>query len=60
VPGNRLASSSVVALQPGQTVQLDSYNRTLTDIHDETGSNYTARVADLLVEKDGRLVVTVR
>jgi cytochrome c-type biogenesis protein CcmF len=51
-----LALSTIVAVKPGQVTQFAGYDWTLTGLHDEVGSNYNARVADLLVQRDGKTI----
>ncbi|MBV9251448.1 MAG: c-type cytochrome biogenesis protein CcmF, partial [Acetobacteraceae bacterium] len=53
VAGMSLAVSTIAAVQQGQTVALGGYDWTLLGIHDATGPNYTARVADLRVTRNG-------
>ena len=59
IAGMSLASSSVVAVHSGETAHFAGYDWTLTGIHDESGSNYKARVADLLVERGGQAVAAM-
>ncbi len=59
IAGMSLAVSTIVAVKPGDTVQLAGYAWTLENIHDETGSNYTERVSDLLVSRGGKTVVVL-
>ena len=54
IAGMSLAASTIVAVHPGQTVQLAGYDWTLLALRDEQGPNYTARVADLRVSRDGK------
>ncbi|MEO8713937.1 MAG: heme lyase CcmF/NrfE family subunit [Acetobacteraceae bacterium] len=56
IAGMSLASSSVVAVRPGQTVALGGYDWTLLGLHDAPGPDYTSREADLRVTKDGRVI----
>lgn len=56
IAGMSLSTSDVEAVRPGQTVYFSGYQWTLNDVHDEAGSNYNARVADLVVERAGRTV----
>ena len=56
IAGMSLSSSDVIALRPGQTVHFAGYNWTLSSLHDDAGSNYRARVADLVVKRTGRVV----
>ena len=57
IAGMSLAASTIVAVNPGQSVQLGGYDWTLLGLHDEQGPNYTARVADIRVTRDGHEVV---
>ena len=59
IAGMSLAASSIVAVRPGEITHFAGYDWTLTGIHDESGSNYKARVADLLIERDGRVITMV-
>ncbi|HXA25231.1 MAG TPA: cytochrome c-type biogenesis CcmF C-terminal domain-containing protein, partial [Acetobacteraceae bacterium] len=58
IAGMSLAASTIVAVNPGQSVQLAGYDWTLLGLHDEQGPNYTARVADVRVTRGGQEVVT--
>jgi cytochrome c-type biogenesis protein CcmF len=53
IAGMSLAVSSIVAVHPGQRVQLGGYDWTLVDLRDAPGPNYTARVADIRVSRGG-------
>jgi cytochrome c-type biogenesis protein CcmF len=53
IAGMSLAASTIVAVHPGQSVQLGGYQWTLLSLRDEPGPNYTARVADIQVTQDG-------
>ena len=57
IAGMSLASSTIVAVRPGQTVQLAGYEWTLGALRDGEGPNYTERIADLQVSRDGKPVV---
>jgi cytochrome c-type biogenesis protein CcmF len=59
IAGMSLSTSDVVAVQPGQTVHFSGYEWTLNDVHDEAGSNYKARVADLVVTRGGHSVAAM-
>jgi cytochrome c-type biogenesis protein CcmF len=59
IAGMSLAVGSVVAIQPGQTTHFAGYDWTLAGMHDEAGSNYKARVADLVVKHDGRTIAVL-
>jgi cytochrome c-type biogenesis protein CcmF len=56
IAGMSLAVNSVVALRPGETDHFAGYDWILNGVHDDVGSNYHARVADLLVERRGRTI----
>jgi cytochrome c-type biogenesis protein CcmF len=56
IAGMSLAASTIVAVHPGQSIQLAGYDWTLLGLHDEQGPNYTARVADIRVSYDGQQV----
>ncbi|HTW27586.1 MAG TPA: heme lyase CcmF/NrfE family subunit, partial [Acetobacteraceae bacterium] len=56
IAGMSLASSSIVLLKPGQSTQVGGYQWTLLDLHDRAGPNYAARVADIRISRDGRMV----
>jgi cytochrome c-type biogenesis protein CcmF len=59
IAGMSLAVSTIVAVRPGETVQLAGYAWTLDGIRDETGSNYTERVSDVRVSRDGETVAVL-
>ena len=56
IAGMSLATSTIVAVTPGATIRLGGYDWTLLAMHDAPGPDYTARVADLRVTRDGRQV----
>ncbi|MGH7153681.1 MAG: cytochrome c-type biogenesis CcmF C-terminal domain-containing protein, partial [Acetobacteraceae bacterium] len=56
IAGMSLATSTIVAVAPGTVTHFGGYEWTLTNLHDAAGSDYTARVADLLVTRDGHRV----
>ncbi len=56
IAGMALSASTIVSVHPGQTISFDGYDWALTGIRTEPGSNYTARVADLLVTRNGKQV----
>jgi cytochrome c-type biogenesis protein CcmF len=58
IAGMSLAASTIVAVHPGESVQLGGYDWQLLALHDEQGPNYAARVADIRVISGGREVVT--
>jgi cytochrome c-type biogenesis protein CcmF len=53
IAGMSLAVSTIVAVHPGESVALGGYDWTLLGLRDEQGPNYTARVADIRVSRDG-------
>jgi cytochrome c-type biogenesis protein CcmF len=53
VAGMSLALNVIVALKPGESATLGAYTWQFAGIHDARGENYTARVADLTVLRDG-------
>jgi cytochrome c-type biogenesis protein CcmF len=53
IAGMSLAVSTIVAVHPGQSVQLGGFDWTLLALRDERGANYTARVADIRVTRGG-------
>jgi cytochrome c-type biogenesis protein CcmF len=59
IAGMSLATSTIVAVKPGQVTHFAGYDWTLTGLHDEAGSNYNARVADLLVQRDGKTIAVM-
>src|SRR5262249_3769032 len=46
-------------LRPGQTVHFSGYDWTLNSLHDDAGSNYRARVADLVVMRTEHVVAVM-
>jgi cytochrome c-type biogenesis protein CcmF len=56
IAGMSLATSTIVSIHPGETVRLGSYDWTLLALHDAPGPDYTARVADIRVTRDGHQV----
>lgn len=59
IAGMSLAVSTIAAMRPGETVHLAGYDWTLAALRDDRGTNYTERVADLLVSRDGRSVAVL-
>ena len=53
IAGMSLAVSTIVAVHPGESVQLGGYDWTLLGLRDAPGPNYTARVADIRVSRGG-------
>jgi cytochrome c-type biogenesis protein CcmF len=56
IAGMSLATSTIVAVHPGESVQLGGYQWTLLGVQDGQGPNFTARVADIRVSRDGHEV----
>jgi len=59
IAGMTLAMHLIVAVAPGHTAHLDGYDFTLLDLHDASGPNYTARVADLRITHHGQEIATL-
>ena len=57
IAGTTLGASSVVALHPGQSADIGGYHFALQDVHGVPGPNYSARIADIAVSRDGHPVV---
>jgi cytochrome c-type biogenesis protein CcmF len=51
--GSSLSSQTIVSAKVGQTVKADGYDVTLMQLRDESGPNYTSRVATLFVTRNG-------
>jgi cytochrome c-type biogenesis protein CcmF len=56
IAGMAIADHRIVAIHPGETVALGGYQWTLLDLRDAPGPNYTARLADIRVMRDGRVI----
>lgn len=56
IAGMAIAEHRIVAIHPGETVALGGYQWTLLDLRDAPGPNYTARLADIRVMRDGRVI----
>ena len=59
IAGMSLAMHTIVALHPGESVGLGGYRWTLSRLYDAPGPNFTARVAEVTVTRDGRVVATL-
>ncbi len=59
IAGMSLAQSSIVLLKPGETTHVGGYDWRLQELHDASGPNYAARVATIVISRDGRPVVTL-
>ncbi|MDE2517647.1 MAG: heme lyase CcmF/NrfE family subunit [Rhodospirillales bacterium] len=57
--GAALGSASVVALHPGQATLVGGYQFLLRDVHGAPGPNYTARIADIAVSRNGVAITTL-
>jgi cytochrome c-type biogenesis protein CcmF len=60
IAGMGLATDTIGALRPGQSLQLAGYEWRLDSVRDVTGPNWTAREATLSVTRDGETVTTLR
>jgi len=56
IAGMALATHVIVAVHPGEGVDFAGYHWQLERLYDAPGPNYTARVAEIAVEKAGRRV----
>lgn len=56
IAGMALATNTIVAVTPGTTTHFGGYDWTLNDMRTVPGPNFTARVADLRVSRDGHQV----
>jgi cytochrome c-type biogenesis protein CcmF len=56
IAGMSLATNTIVAVTPGTTTHFAGYDWTLNDMRTVPGANYTARVADLNVYRNGHQV----
>jgi len=54
--GMALAEHRIVAVHPGETVAVGGYDWTLLGLRDAPGPNYTARLAEIRVARDGRTI----
>jgi cytochrome c-type biogenesis protein CcmF len=54
-----MAAQSIVLLKPGETAQVGGYEFRLLGLHDRTGPNYAARVADVQISRAGAPIVTL-
>jgi cytochrome c-type biogenesis protein CcmF len=59
IAGMSMSLGTIVAVHPGEVTHFAGYDWTLTGLHDEVGSNYNARVADLLVQRDGKTIAVM-
>ena len=60
IAGMSLAEQRIVAIHPGQSVDVAGYTWTLDSLADEPGPNYSARVATISVSRGGRPIVVLR
>ncbi len=56
IAGMAIADHRIVAIHPGETVELGGYRWTLEDLRDAPGPNYTARLADIRVTRNGQTI----
>ena len=54
-----IAEHRIVAIAAGETVDLGGYRWTLEDLRDAPGPNYSARLADIRVTRDGRVIAVM-
>ena len=59
IAGMSLASQRVVELRPGQSASVGAYTWQLLSVVDKPGPNYDARMALLVVSRDGHPVATM-
>ncbi len=59
ISGMALALHLIVAVAPGKSAHLGGYDFTLLGMHNAKGPNYTARVADLRITRNGHEVATL-
>ncbi len=59
IAGMAIAEHRIVAVTVGETVDLGGYHWTLEDLHDAPGPNYSARLADIRVTHDGRVIAVM-
>ncbi len=60
IAGMSLATQEVVLMHPGDTVRSAGYSWTLEGLRDQTGPNYTERVATMRLERDGKLIAVMQ
>ncbi|MCW1917896.1 heme lyase CcmF/NrfE family subunit [Rhodobacter sp. KR11] len=53
------SQEDIRVVQLGETFTMGAYDITLQDIREEQGSNYTAQVADVVVQKGGVMIATL-
>ncbi len=59
IAGMAIAEHRIVAIAAGETVDLGGYRWTLEDLRDAPGPNYSARLADIRVTRDGRVIAVM-
>jgi cytochrome c-type biogenesis protein CcmF len=59
IAGASLAANTITLVKPGDAVQLAGYEFRLLDVRDGLGSNYTSRIADVRVSRDGHEIATM-
>ncbi|HEX5327774.1 MAG TPA: cytochrome c-type biogenesis CcmF C-terminal domain-containing protein, partial [Acetobacteraceae bacterium] len=56
IAGMALSTSTIVSMRPGSTVAFGGYDWTLSGLRTAPGPDYTARIGDLRVTRNGRQV----
>ena len=59
IAGMSLATSAIVSVKVGETTHLAGYDWTLAQLVDDQGPNYVARIATIVVARNGHHVVTL-
>jgi cytochrome c-type biogenesis protein CcmF len=59
IAGMTLATQKVVVLQPGQSTELGGYTWTLNSLRDGQGPNFSTRIADVTLSKNGHDFLTL-
>jgi cytochrome c-type biogenesis protein CcmF len=59
IAGMSMASQTISLVKPGDAVSLAGYEFRLVDLRDGLGSNYTSRIADVRVSRDGQEIATL-
>jgi cytochrome c-type biogenesis protein CcmF len=59
IAGMSLAQTRIVDAKIGDRIDIGGYQWTLMNLHDEQGPNYTARVADLFIARNGKPLALV-
>jgi cytochrome c-type biogenesis protein CcmF len=59
IAGMALSTNSIVAVKPGQTVQVGGYSWTLDGLRTAPGADYNATIATVRVARDGKTVAVM-